>query len=145
MTGLKRKMTMEKTYKVIKAFSNAEKGDMFTEVAELGLFECIKEEETENTYMSSSMVFDAATMEDLSDKGYVQEYNEDEDTCECCDKLANIGKYIDDLVLTYTKNYDNVVEQYNQGEVQPCVKVEAETVYHNLLKVLNSIKNKINE
>ena len=32
-------------------------------------------------------------------------------------------------------------EKANKGEIQPCVKLEAETVYYNLNKVLNKIKD----
>ena len=31
----------------------------------------------------------------------------------------------------------------DKGEVQPCVKVEAETVYYNLTKVLTRIKDEL--
>jgi hypothetical protein len=36
-------------------------------------------------------------------------------------------------------------EAYNDQEIPTCVKVEADTVYYNLTKVLNTIKDIINE
>ena len=81
-------------YKVIKDFSFAEKGDVFTKVEDLNLWELQKSEV-------------------ISD--------------------------------TYTKDYNELMKDYNEGNVQQCVKVEAETVYHNLNKVLNSIKDLLDE
>lgn len=133
-------------YKVIKDFSTAEKGDIFEEVEGLNIYECVKEENNDNTYISTALTFDSITMDELMKKGYVIELFDNEECCDdSCDKLKELEEFIDELVVLYTKNYDKIVENYNNGEVQPCVKVEAETVYHNLLKVLNTIKDKINE
>ena len=33
----------------------------------------------------------------------------------------------------------------DEGKIQPCVKVESDTVHYNLLKVLNALKDIINE
>ena len=49
------------------------------------------------------------------------------------------------MIDTYTKDYNELMKDYNEGNVQQCVKVEAETVYHNLNKVLNSIKDLLDE
>ena len=49
------------------------------------------------------------------------------------------------VIDTYTKDYNELMKDYNEGNVQQCVKVEAETVYHNLNKVLNSIKDLLDE
>lgn len=128
-----------KTFKVIKDFSSVEKGDIFTEVEGLGFFECVKEEENDNTYISSSITFDKSTINMLIEKEYLIEVDNS------TDKLNEVLEYINTLVDTYTKDYDDMMSDFNDGKVQPCVKVEAETVYHNILKVLNSIKDKINE
>ena len=41
----------------------------------------------------------------------------------------------------YESNLKETNEKANKGEIQPCVKLEAETVYYNLNKVLNKIKD----
>lgn len=136
-------------YKVIKDFSFAEKGDVFTKVKDLDLWELQKSDVQPETETHTSMVFDSTTMDKLAEKDYVIWYSEDEcEDCDCeccCDKLEDVKEYINTLIDTYTKDYSELMEDYDKGNVQPCVKVEAETVYHNLNKVLNSIKNKLDE
>lgn len=66
--------------------------------------------------------------------------------CQCkCEKLDKVKAEVDKLLETYEKNYNELIEQYNEGDVPPCIKVEAETVYFNLTKVLNTIKDLLNE
>lgn len=139
-------------YKVIKDFSFAEKGDVFTKVEDLNLWELQKSETKPEMETYTSMVFDSSTMEELANKDYVIWYSEEvekddnEDECECCcDKLEKVKEYVNTLIDTYTKDYNELMKDYNEGNVQQCVKVEAETVYHNLNKVLNSIKDLLDE
>lgn len=137
-------------YKVIKDFSFAEKGDVFTKVEDLKLWELQKSEVVSDTETYTSMAFDSSTMEELANKDYVIWYSEEAqegvDECECCcDKLEKVKEYVNTLIDTYTKDYNELMKDYNEGNVQQCVKVEAETVYHNLNKVLNSIKDLLDE
>jgi hypothetical protein len=139
-------------YKVIKEFSFAEKGDVFTKVEDLNLWELQKSETKPEMETYTSMAFDSSTMEELANKDYVIWYSEEaeeddnEDECErCCDKLEKVKEYVNTLIDTYTKDYNELMKDYNEGNVQQCVKVEAETVYHNLNKVLNSIKDLLDE
>ena len=67
------------------------------------------------------------------------------DDCCCCDKLNDLEDKIDDMIDTYTDDYKALMEEYDKGNVQQCVKVEAETVYQNLIKVLGNLKSFINE
>lgn len=139
-------------YKVIKEFSFAEKGDVFTKVEDLNLWELQKSETKPEMETYTSIAFDSSTMEELANKDYVIWYSEEvekddnEDECECCcDKLEKVKEYVNTLIDTYTKDYNELMKDYNEGNVQQCVKVEAETVYHNLNKVLNSIKDLLDE
>lgn len=139
-------------YKVIKEFSFAEKGDVFTKVEDLNLWELQKSETKPEMETYTSMAFDSSTMEELANKDYVIWYSEEaeeddnEDECErCCDKLEKVKEYVNTLIDIYTKDYNELMKDYNEGNVQQCVKVEAETVYHNLNKVLNSIKDLLDE
>jgi hypothetical protein len=139
-------------YKVIKDFSFAEKGDVFTKVEDLDLWELQKSEVISDTETYISIASDSSTMEELANKDYVIWYSEEvekdnnEDECECCcNKLEKVKEYVNTLIDTYTKDYNELMKDYNEGNVQQCVKVEAETVYHNLNKVLNSIKDLLDE
>lgn len=65
---------------------------------------------------------------------------------ECaCKKIETIVAEIDKLLETYEKNHNELIEQYNEGDLPACIKVEADTVYFNLTKVLNEIKRMLNE
>lgn len=139
-------------YKVIKEFSFAEKGDVFTKVEDLNLWELQKSETKPEMETYTSMAFDSSTMDELAKKDYViwfseeAEEDDNEDECErCCDKLEKVKEYVNTLIDTYTKDYNELMKDYNEGNVRQCVKVEAETVYHNLNKVLNSIKDLLDE
>lgn len=135
-------------YKVIKEFSFAEKGDVFTKVEDLNLWELQKSETKPEMETYTSMAFDSSTMDELAKKDYVFWYSEDENdccVCDCCDKLEEVKEYVNTLIDTYTKDYNELMKDYNEGNVQQCVKVKAETVYHNLNKVLNSIKDLLDE
>ena len=140
-----------KTYKVIKEFDNAKKGDIFIETED-GTY--LMERNTEDNNVSScyesvirsyvSMELTEAAVAYYVAKGCLLEIKE-EDECSGCCKLTEVTKYINELISTYEADHKAMLESFENGEVQPCVKVEAETVYYNLMKVLNSIKNKINE
>ena len=135
-------------YKVIKEFSFAEKGDVFTKVEDLNLWELQKSETKPEMETYTSMAFDSSTMDELAKKDYVIWFNEDENdccVCDCCDKLEEVKEYVNTLIDTYTKDYNELIKDYNEGNVQQCVRVEAETVYHNLNKVLKSIKDLLDE
>lgn len=139
-----------KTYKVIKEFDNAKKGDIFTET-ENGTY--LMERNTEDNNVSAcyesvmrsyvSMELTEAAIAYYVAKGYLLEIKEENENE--CNKLAEVADYINKLISTYESDHKAMLESFENGEVQPCVKVEAETVYYNLMKVLNSIKNKINE
>lgn len=65
---------------------------------------------------------------------------------ECaCKKVEAVVAEIDKLLETYEKNHNELIEQYNEGDLPACIKVEADTVYFNLTKVLNEVKRMLNE
>lgn len=132
-------------YKVIKAFNDLEKGDVLNRTEDDTFF-IEKESQTEFGDKYFSIELSEETAEILENDGYLLGMNlgtDDED--EEDSKLEEIKEYVDTLIDTYTNDFNSMMEAYNEGDIQTCVKVEAETVYHNLIKVLNSIKNKINE
>lgn len=128
-------------YKVIKNFLGLEKGDILTSNNDtVSLTAC---EEKATGYIKRSIEFNKELADVYVKNGFLLEMNEP-----CLSdnaKLKQINEYIDSLLNTYGEDYNNMLEAFENGDVQPCVKVEAETVYHNLIKVLKSIKEKINE
>lgn len=117
-------------YKVIKEFGSAKKGDMLM-MDETGLVSFNITEDSS----SRSMSMDCDTADDLCEKGYLIEMDDAED------KIADTVDLINDLLDTYERNMQETNERAKKGEIQPCVKLEAETVYYNLNKVLNKIKD----
>ena len=57
----------------------------------------------------------------------------------------NTEKFSNSFIEQYTKDHDSLITSFKEGDVQPCVKTEADTVYYNMQKLLKAIKNKINE
>lgn len=131
-------------YKVIKAFNDLEKGDVLNRTEDDTFF-IEKESQTEFGDKYFSIELSEETAEILENDGYLLGMNDENDEDEEDSKLEEIKEYVDTLIDTYTNDFNSMMEAYNEGDIQTCVKVEAETVYHNLIKVLNSIKNKINE
>jgi hypothetical protein len=63
----------------------------------------------------------------------------------CEDRLVAVMNFIDEKLEQYATDHEALETQYNEGDVPQCVKVEADTVYFNLIKVLNKIKDIIHE
>lgn len=85
-----------------------------------------------------SAMIDERTVEDLRLEGLLVANAEPEN-----DKINTTVEFIDSLLKQYEDDYKEVTQKYKEGKVQPCVKVEAETVYFNLTKVLNKIKQEL--
>lgn len=85
-----------------------------------------------------SAMIDERTVEDLRLEGLLEANAEHEN-----DKINTTVEFIDSLLKQYEDDYKEVTQKYKEGKVQPCVKVEAETVYFNLTKVLNKIKEEL--
>ena len=45
----------------------------------------------------------------------------------------------------YEQDHQNLINEYNEGNLPACVKVEADTVYFNMNKILTKIEELINE
>ena len=132
-----------KQYKVIKEFGCAQKGDVLNENEE-GLFELSVECNCDDCHSSRSICISSDIANTLVSAGYLEEM-ECEVTCPCEEKLQEVLNFIEEKIEQYTSDHEALVLQYNEGEVPPCVKVEADTVYFNLIKLLNKIKEIINE
>lgn len=134
-------------YKVIKEFGIAKKGDILENSAKdpcLFTFEV----EKDNSYRSMSISDEL--LDAYEEHGFVELVEENNSTegnedMEAIDKLCYISDFVDTLLNQYEEDHKEVLEKYNNQEIPTCVKVEADTVYFNLTKVLNKIKDMINE
>lgn len=134
-----------KTYKVIKEFGCAQKGDVLHENEE-GLFELSVECDCNDCYCSRSICISSDIADTLALAGYLEEFEwQEEVVSECEMKLAKVADFIDEKIEQYAADHEALTAQYNEGDVPQCVKVEADTVYFNLNKVLNKIKEIIHE
>jgi len=121
--------TFTKDYGFFKA------GDILTWDRDINAF--IMDVENENGFRAAML--DERTVEDIYEQGFLStdkdQHNKADETI---DKTVEL---IDTLINKYESDYKEVIDKYSEGEIQPCVKVEAETVYYNLNKVLTKIKN----
>jgi hypothetical protein len=131
-----------KTYKVIKEFGCAQKGDVLQENEE-GLFELSMECNCDDCYCSRNICISSDIADTLATAGYLEEF-EEEVRCPIA-KLNEVLNFVETKIEQYTEDHEALTAQYNEGDVPQCVKVEADTVYFNLIKVLNKIKDIINE
>ena len=131
-------------YKVIKEFGCAQKGDILHENEE-GLFELNVECDCSDCYSSRSICISSDIAATLESAGYLEKFEKDEVTCPTEEKLEAVLSFIEEKLEQYTADHEALTAQYNEGDLPQCVKVEADTVYFNLIKVLNKIKEIINE
>ena len=123
---------MEYTFK--KDFGFFKANDVLTWNEDIDAFTMDVEEG--NSFRSA--MIDERTVEDLRLEGLLEANAEPEN-----DKINTTVEFIDSLLKQYEDDYKEVTQKYKEGKVQPCVKVEAETVYFNLTKVLNQIKEEL--
>ena len=125
---------MEYTFK--KDFGFFKANDVLTWNEDIDAFTMDVEEG--NSFRSA--MIDERTVEDLRLEGLLEANAEPEN-----DKINTTVEFIDSLLKQYEDDYKEVTQKYKEGKVQPCVKVEAETVYFNLTKVLNKIKEELTD
>lgn len=133
-----------KQYKVIKEFGCAQKGDVLKETKE-GIFELSVECDCADMHCSRTICISADIADTLAHAGYLEEAKEMTTVSIAKDKLEEVLNFVDEKLEQYEQDHEALVAQYNEGDVPQCVKVEADTVYFNLIKVLNKIKEIINE
>lgn len=131
-------------YKVIKEFGCAQKGDVLHENEE-GLFELNVECDCSDCYSSRSICISSDIAATLATAGYLEEAKEMTTVSIAEDKLEEVLNFIDEKLEQYVADHEALMAQYNEGDVPQCVKVEADTVYFNLVKVLSKIKEIIHE
>ena len=123
---------MEYTFK--KDFGFFKANDVLTWNEDIDAFTMDVEEG--NSFRSA--MIDERTVEDLRLEGLLVANAEPEN-----DKINTTVEFIDSLLKQYEDDYEEVMQKYKEGKIQPCVKVEAETVYFNLTKVLNKVREEL--
>ena len=136
-----------KVFKVIKPFNNAIKGDIFycDPDYDENVYELERNEIKDNIQTTVYMEMTKEIIDEFVKQGYLVECDEEDEIVDEPTGLEKVLNYVDSLINQYTEDYNNMLKSFEDGDIQPCVKVEAETVYYNLNKVLNSIKDKIHE
>ena len=107
--------------------------DSLTWDEELGAFTMDVKED--NSFRSA--MIDEHTVEGLYEEGILTIVDPKND------KIDATVEFIDSLLKQYEDDYEEVMQKYKEGKIQPCVKVEAETVYFNLTKVLNKVREEL--
>lgn len=122
-------------YKFTKDYGFFKAGDILTWDKDINAFTL--DVETENGFRAAML--DERTAKDIYDQGFLSASIEPKN--EADETINKTVELIDSLLDTYANDYKEMKDKADKGEVQPCVKVEAETVYYNLNKVLTKIKN----
>ncbi len=128
----KKEITMEYTFK--KDFGIFKANDVLTWDDECKAFTLdVKEKDC-----FRAAIIDENTVKDLYNQGVLSTVE-----AKKAGKIDATVDMIDGLLKKYESDYKEVMDKYNEGKVQPCVKVEAETVYYNLTKVLNKVREEL--
>lgn len=131
-------------YKVIKPFGCAEVNDVFSYNKENENFIMSSEKTTDNTYSAKSMVISAKVIDNYTKAGLLSPTKEDK-IDNNSDKVKKLYTEIKRLQNKYNQRNKVVEEKYEAGKMPTCQKVEHDTVYFNLMKVLNKFESIINE
>ena len=94
------------------------------------------------SHCSRSISLSKDLVEDYVKSGLLEPVTKDNDSS---DKLTKISNFIKQLKKKYDKRKEVVENKYKNGEIPTCVKVEHDTVYFNLTKLLNKIESIVNE
>lgn len=150
---------MRTEYKVIKPFGCAKAGDIFRlnidsyndEEVEYEMEDTkVTKKGTNSRYMSINGNY----VESLVKGGNLQPWGAEltiEDSDEKKEAIENLPStadlklmaleaFLEDCANRYQNNLNKIQEDYENGKVQPCVKVESETVNYNLLKFIKAVK-----
>ena len=94
------------------------------------------------SHCSRSISLSKDLVEDYVKSGLLEPVTKDNDSS---DKLTKISNLIKQLKKKYDRRNEAVENKYKNGEIPTCVKVEHDTVYFNLTKLLNKIESIVNE
>lgn len=127
-------------YEVIEPFDSLKKGDKL--VYNNGVYEFESQHSGDNFSSYTRVAMNKNIVDEYAKAGLLHAV--DVPTMEN-DKLKKIATLIARLKNTYNQRKENIEKKYKDGKLQTCVKVEHDTVYFNLMKLLNKIEDIINE
>lgn len=127
-------------YEVIEPFDSLKKGDKL--VYNNGVYEFESQHSGDNFSSYTRVAMNKNVVDEYAKAGLLHAV--DVPTMEN-DKLKKIAILIARLKNTYNQRKENIEKKYKDGKLQTCVKVEHDTVYFNLMKLLNKIEDIINE
>lgn len=131
---------MNKQYIVTEPFGGLDKGSIFNWNGKE--YECISSYEDEEYTSHYEITISQTLIDDYVKSGLLTAVN---DSTSINDKLEKLVKEIDVLENKYEQRNKSVEKKYKAGKIQTCQKVEHDTVYFNLMKLLNHFKKIINE
>ena len=59
------------------------------------------------------------------------------------DTVKDTIEFLEEKIKEYKQNLKENQEKFEKGELQPCVKVESETVLYNLIKFADNVKARL--
>ena len=133
-------------FKVIKEFGEARLNDVFCYNAVNDVYElCYLDDDHSTIVIDANITLVPFIIEVLTKEGYLEEIKAEPIITPEETKLKEITDFVYQQIENCKKDNTVIANKFEKGEVQPCVKVESDTVHYNLLKVLNHIKDLINE
>lgn len=136
--------------KVIKEFGNAKIGDTFAYDSEEDAYHMYVVDKTEDYMDAREMWLVPEIVEVLINEARLAVIedattSEPKPKCDNCERIEKVKDFVYKQIEDFKKANTEIADKYEKGEIQPCVKVESDTAHYNLLKILNHIKDLINE
>ena len=124
-------------YKVVEDFGSLIKGDILEQRGDVYVLEERINIDGYTSYRYAE--FDKEALDEEVNSGRIITI-EDELTDDYAKRLNDTIDLLNELDKKYYEDYTKLMEEYEKGDVPTCLKVEAETVYENLGKLVNAIR-----
>lgn len=124
-------------YKVVEDFGSLIKGDILEQRGDVYVLEERINIDGYTSYRYAE--FDKEALDEEVNSGRIITI-EDELTDDYAKRLNDTINLLNELDKKYYEDYNKLMEEYEKGDVPTCLKVEAETVYENLGKLVNAIR-----
>lgn len=124
-------------YKVVEDFGSLIKGDILEQRGDVYVLEERINIDGYTSYRYAE--FDKEALDEEVNYGRIITI-EDEPIDENTKRLNDTIDLLNELDKKYYEDYNKLMEEYEKGDVPTCLKVEAETVYENLGKLVNAIR-----
>lgn len=124
-------------YKVVEDFGSLIKGDILEQRGDVYVLEERINIDGYTSYRYAE--FDKEALDEEVNSGRIITI-EDEPVDDYAKRLNDTIDLLNELDKKYYEDYNKLMEEYEKGDVPTCLKVEAETVYENLGKLVNAIR-----